>query len=170
MFNLLFVFLFVPKRVKHLKKFIRWPIWVVLATLIVAAVVATSPLVHFGKHGTAHAASSGPTLTASETTVHSNLKVQITAQGFAPNDQLSLYFDYSPYTENFATLPCDSNGNCVGTIKMPTPGVQGLHVLSAIGQQPNEVAMLDMIFNPSVLPVQRLTILRHHTFSHPISL
>ena len=86
-----------------------------LETLLVAALVVMIVLLPTSKAQIVHAASSGPTIIPSQTIVHSGMTIQITAQGFAANDQVALFFDdHSVYGHSFATLSCDSNGNCAG--------------------------------------------------------
>jgi hypothetical protein len=127
----------------------------VLETLFIAALIVTITLFPTSRSQSAHAASSGPTIIPSQTVVHSGMTIKITARGFAANDQVALYFDdYSVYGHSFATLSCDTNGNCSGKVKLPFPGVQGIHILYGVGSQPNEIAQANIMFNPIVSPVE----------------
>lgn len=97
----------------------------------------------------AHAATTTPSITLSDHTVHPRQKITVTGQGFAPNDMVTVYLD--SLDVSFGTLACDGNGNCSGVVAIPLTGPQGQHMILAQGSQSGEaVANAPIILNPVV--------------------
>ncbi len=99
-----------------MNKFIRWPVWVILAALLIAALVPAIVIAHGGRTSAAHAAGTTPSITV-PAIVHPFDTVTITGQGFAPYDnvQVALAFTGNP----IGYLTCDSNGDFSGQVKIP---------------------------------------------------
>src|SRR5579872_6397304 len=116
---------------KKMKKYLRWPMWVILAALLLASLIPVLSALH-EKPKEAHAsgATNSPTFTLAASLVYPNENVQATGTGFAPGDDLSVavngyYLDIPP-------IPCDQNGNCSGVITMPQM-LQGVYPVVATG-------------------------------------
>ncbi len=99
-----------------MNKFIRWPVWVILAALVVAALVPAIAIVHGGRTSAARAAGTTPTITV-PAILHPFDTVTITGQGFAPYDNvdIALNWSYNP----IGGIKCDGNGNCSGQVTIP---------------------------------------------------
>lgn len=141
------------------KYLLRWPIWLLLAAIIVAALMPGLSVFHVSKSPRAHAAgtSTSPTISFSASIVRPYQTVNVTGQGFAPGDSVQLHLDNaSNYV--FGAFYCDSNGNCSGTVQMPFGGmVQGVH--SIIG-----TATSGLVAETSVTFVPRIIILGPNQF------
>jgi hypothetical protein len=96
-----------------LNKFIRWPVWVILAALLIAALVPAIVIAHGGRTSAAHASGTTPSITV-PAILHPFDTVTITGQGFAPYDGVQIALAYTGNVIGFLT--CDSNGNCSGQI------------------------------------------------------
>ena len=114
-----------------MNKFIRWPVWVILAALVVAALVPAIVIVHGGRTSAAHAVGTTPTITV-PAILHPFDTVTITGQGFAPYDNVTIALNWSNNT--IGGIKCDSNGNCSGQVTIPYSGVpQGTYRVLATG-------------------------------------
>lgn len=114
-----------------MNKFIRWPVWVILAALVVAALVPAIAIVHGGRTSAAHAAGTTPTITV-PAILHPFDTVTITGQGFAPYDDVRIALNWS--NNPIGGIKCDGNGNCAGQITIPYSGVpQGTYQVLATG-------------------------------------
>jgi hypothetical protein len=112
-----------------LNKFLRWPAWIILAALALAALIPTLAVSHTGKSPAAHAAGTNPAI-ALPTIVHPFDTITITGQGFAPGDSVEITLDNYGYM--LGALSCDSNGNCSGQLMVPSSNVpQGTHQVIA---------------------------------------
>ncbi|HEY6543154.1 MAG TPA: hypothetical protein VIZ18_19585, partial [Ktedonobacteraceae bacterium] len=133
-----------------MNKFIRWPVWIILAALFVAALVPAVALTHGGRGSSVHAANS-PTLSA-PAIVHPFDTITITGQGFVPGDAVSIFLGKNGaiYGGILGTLTCDSSGNCSGQAVMSATGfAQGTYQL--IGQDNNGVsAQVDVQLFPGI--------------------
>ncbi|HYL44668.1 MAG TPA: hypothetical protein VEU97_14890 [Ktedonobacteraceae bacterium] len=117
-----------------MKKFLRWPTWVIVGLFIIAAFIPTSTLFHSTKATMAHAMGSttSPTISLSASIVHPGETVTVTGQGFAIADRVTITIDSSYYA--IGTLSCDSNGNCSGSAIIPNNSiVQGPHQVTGAG-------------------------------------
>jgi hypothetical protein len=135
---------------KTMKTATRRPAFFLLAALATMALLVSMA---FGTVAApqAHAATTTPTIALSDSTVHPNQKITVTAQGFAPNDTVSLYLDQM--VDLYVTLPCDSNGDCSGPLTLPLySGLQGQHMLLGHGSQADEaIASVSFTLNPAIL-------------------
>ena len=114
-----------------MNKFIRWPVWVILAALVVAALVPAIAIVHGGRTSAAHAAGTTPTITV-PAILHPFDTVTITGQGFAPYDDVQIALNWS--NNPIGGIKCDGNGNCSGQVTIPYSGVpQGTYQVLATG-------------------------------------
>ncbi|HET9999851.1 MAG TPA: hypothetical protein VFQ36_03090, partial [Ktedonobacteraceae bacterium] len=134
-----------------MNKFIHWPVWVILAALLIVAVVPAIAIVHSGKTSAAHAAGATSSITV-PAILHPFDTVTITGQGFAPYDnvQIALANTNNPV----GGLTCDSNGNCSGqiTIKIGWPYeslAQGAYSVFATGRT-GVTAQASIMFLPGV--------------------
>ena len=136
------------------KYLLRWPTWLLLAAIIVAALIPGLSVFHVSKSSRAHAAgtNTSPIISFSASIVRPYQTVNVTGQGFAPGDSVQLHLD-NANNYVFGTFYCDSNGNCSGTVQMPYGGmVQGVH--SIIG-----TATSGLVAETSVTFVPRTIIL-----------
>jgi hypothetical protein len=118
-----------------LNKLIRWPVWVILAALFIAALVPAIVIAHGGRTSAAHAAGTTPSITV-PAIVHPFDTITITGQGFAPYDNVQVTLAYNGNPIGYFT--CDSNGNFSGqtTILVGWPYenfVQGTYPVIATG-------------------------------------
>ena len=114
-----------------MKKFIRWPVWVIMAVLIVAALAPTIAITHERGATTAYAVATTPSITL-PAILHPFDTVTITGQGFAPYDDVQIALDgsYNP----IGRIHCDVNGNCSGQVTIPSAGLtQGTYPIIATG-------------------------------------
>jgi hypothetical protein len=131
-----------------LKKVFRWPTVFILAVLVIASLIPTMSFLLHTKASVAHAAGT-PTITFSATVVKPYQQVTATAQGFAPQDTVSLRLDT---TNNyvFAYFYCDMTGTCTATINMPFGSVtEGQHTIIATGSS-GLVAQTTVTFVPKI--------------------
>lgn len=116
--------------------------WLILALL---ALIALIPTVGFVVHAadphnrnpsvSNNSTSTSPSLTISNSTVHANQNLTVTANNFASSEMVSIQLD-SINSANLATLQCNGQGTCSGTVKMPSTSViQGSHLLVATGNK-----------------------------------
>ncbi len=121
-----------------------------LATFLMMA-LGTSLTFGVGSTPLVHAATSTPTLIPSKNTVHAGEIITVAAQGFAADDTVNLFLDQT--VNSIATLTCDTNGNCAGSLTVPLfSGPQGQHMLLAQGSQPGEsIANTPLMINPALL-------------------
>lgn len=136
-----------------MKKYFRWPVFVILALLIIVALVPAFSWLHTGKQADVHAAGT-PTITPSVSTVHPTETIAMTGQGWAANDKVDIELDDIAYGPEVGTLTCDSSGNCSGTITLPPCcGLQGQHTLYGLGStQAEETAQATITINPHLFP------------------
>ena len=118
-----------------MNKLIRWPVWVILAALIVTAFVPAIVITHSERTSAAQAASTTPSITV-PAIVHPFDTITITGQGFAPYDNVQVVLAYNGNPIGYFT--CDSNGNFSGqtTILVGWPYenfVQGTYPVIATG-------------------------------------
>ena len=94
---------------------VRW-LSLVCFTVVITGLAAGLIFLHQRSPAKAHAAntSTTPTITVSKTIVHAFQTISVKAQGFAPNETVSVYFFYDPHIPANGFLTCDSNGNCSG--------------------------------------------------------
>ncbi len=114
-----------------MNKFIRWPVWVILAVLVVAALVPVLAFVHGGRTSTAHATSTTPSIIV-PAIIHPFDTITITGQGFAPYDNVQVALNWS--NNPIGGIRCDGSGNCSGQVKIPYTGLaQGTYPVIATG-------------------------------------
>lgn len=120
-----------------MKRFFRWPALTLLAAMVIAAGMASLlQATHSITPSSAHAAgntgntSNTPTLTLPDT-VSEFTTVPVTAQGFLPYDQISLFTSYGNPS---GTLYCDAHGNCSGLLYMNALSPQGTYQVTAVGK------------------------------------
>ena len=130
-----------------MKRFFRWPVLVILAVLVIAAMIPALAVFHVGKLNAARAAGSGPTISLPDI-VHPFDTVTITGQGFAPDDHVGIGVDYPGYFIGF--LACDNTGNCSGQVTMPYQNiVQGTHEIFGVASS-GLVAQTSVVFLPGM--------------------
>ena len=114
-----------------MNKFIRWPVWVILAVLIVVALSPVIAINHGEKTSTAHAAGTSPSITV-PAVLHPFDTITITGQGFAPYDNVQIALNWS--NNPIGGIHCDGNGNCSGQVNIPNTGLtQGTYPVIATG-------------------------------------
>ncbi len=114
-----------------MNKFIRWPVWVILALFAVAALTPAFVFVHGGRTSTAHATSTTPSIIV-PTIIHPFDTVSITGQGFAPYDDVQIALNWS--NNPIGGIHCDGSGNCSGQVTIPYTGnTQGSYQVLATG-------------------------------------
>jgi hypothetical protein len=119
------------KEVLKLIKYIRWSAWVILGTLVVAALVPIILIAHGGKAPAAYAAGTTPSITV-PAILHPFDTITITGQGFVPFDDVEIALDYS--NNPIGGIHCDGNGNCSGQVNIPYTGLtQGTYPVIATG-------------------------------------
>lgn len=102
-----------------------------------------------------HAAGSAmaPSLTPSTLTFHPYKYIKVTAQGFAPNENVYLYLDSSSnFWSGSGSLTCDANGNCSGTYN--TNGIEllaGSHTLYGNGETSGLQAQVKIVIAPGMI-------------------
>ena len=94
-----------------MKTFLRWPVLLVLAALIVAALV---PTILTANHTPKAHASGGATLSLSAPDGQPGTTIQATGQGFTPSSAISLYLGSATGTL-LATATSDTSGNLSST-------------------------------------------------------
>src|SRR5712691_4459174 len=121
-----------------MKKYWRWPVFLVLAVLVIAGSISGFSILGKSKSYAAHAASPAPTITISAQILHPWYEnYGLEAKGFAPNEDVRLYFDVIQPDDGLGLsgIHCDNKGICKG--KLNTDGQQlaeGPHTLIAVGQ------------------------------------
>lgn len=105
-----------------MNKFIRWPVWAILAALLVAALIPAIAIAHRERASDAHAATT-PTITV-PAIMHPFDMVTITGQGFAPYDDVQIALNWS--NNPIGGMKCDSNGDCSGQVTVPYSGFSGV--------------------------------------------
>lgn len=104
-------------------------------TLVIAGLAAGLLFLHQGSPAKAHAASTSttPTIIVSKKIVHAFQTISVKAQGFAPNETVSVYFFYDPRIPANGFLTCDSNGNCAGTASATNLLLGGSYQFTGVG-------------------------------------
>jgi len=109
----------------------RWPVWVILAVLVVAALVPALAFAHSGRTSTAHATSTTPSIIV-PAIIHPFDTITITGQGFAPYDDVQIALNWT--NNPIGGIHCDGNGSCTGQVKIPYTGLaQGTYPVIATG-------------------------------------
>lgn len=98
-------------KVVRMKTFLRWPLLLVLAALIVAALI---PTILTANHTPKAQASGGATLSLSAPNGQPGTSIQATGQGFIPSSTVSLYLGSTTGTL-LTTTTTDSSGNLPST-------------------------------------------------------
>ena len=112
----------------------RRPILILLTILFLVSLVPALVWFNAGRSTGVHAASATPTIQFSLTTIRPNAHFLVTGQGFLPNDTINLDLDGGLSGTNLGNVPCDSSGNCSGTLQLPQyAGPAGLHTIYAYG-------------------------------------
>ena len=135
-----------------MKKLFRWPTWLILAAIVMAALVPTLPYFHGGKETAAHAVGNTgtPTITLSTSIAHPKEKIKVSGQGFGAHDGLGVFLD-STSGNDFAYILCDSTGNVSSTISLPYSSVpQGQHTIIVLDFTSGLSASAPIMFIPSV--------------------
>ncbi|HET9919518.1 MAG TPA: hypothetical protein VFQ30_06735, partial [Ktedonobacteraceae bacterium] len=96
-----------------MRKSLRWPVLLILAVLVLAALVPGFSLLHTGMSSKAHA-SGAASITLSSAASQPGTTIQASGQGFAPNDQINLYLNQVNGTL-LASAAADSGGNLPAT-------------------------------------------------------
>ncbi len=112
----------------------RW-LSLVCFTIVIASLAAALVFLHQEKPAAAHAAntSSTPTITPSKTIVHAYQTISVKAQGFAPNESVSVYFFYDPNIPPNGFLTCNKKGNCSGTATASDLLTAGSYQFTGVG-------------------------------------
>jgi hypothetical protein len=119
------------KEVLKLIKYIRWSAWVILGTLVVAALVPIILIAHGGKAPAAYAAGTTPSITV-PAILHPFDTITITGQGFVPFDDVQIALNWS--NNPIGGIHCDGNGSCSGQVNIPYTGLtQGTYPVIATG-------------------------------------
>ncbi len=128
----------------------RWQTWALLAAIVIAGLVPGFVVFHAGVR--AHASGTTPTITPSLTRIRAQQQFNVTAQGFAPNEAVTIYFLTSSqvplYFPSDGGINCDSNGNCSGTVLAANMTLGGSYLLT--GYQYN--SKLEAQFPITILP------------------
>jgi hypothetical protein len=132
-----------------LKKYIRWPVWIVLATLFVAAVMVIAPFLHSNRLQKAHASGTAA-IKLGSTILTANTPVKVTGTGFNPYDYASIYIDNS--NSVFAnSIQIDDSGNFSAKVTLPTGIPQGKHILFV--QDSAIIVQTPVTFKPRIIGV-----------------
>ena len=110
----------------------RW-LSLVCFMIVIAGLAAGLMLLHLERPAKAHAASTTPTITTSKKIVHAFQTISVKAQGFAPNETVSVYFFYDPHIPANGFLTCDNNGNCSGTATAADLILAGSYQFTGVG-------------------------------------
>lgn len=148
-----------------LKLFRRWPVWILLLTLVLVALVPAFVFSHHettvkAKGFTGHVrvphlsthlkALVAPSLSASTNTVSVYRTISVIGQGFDANEAVQLQLD-NTNTLVLKSLTTDSNGAFTGSITMPASSiVEGLHPLIATGMTSGLAAQTPLTFIASL--------------------
>ncbi|MFL5701581.1 MAG: hypothetical protein ACJ8AG_01990 [Ktedonobacteraceae bacterium] len=136
-----------------MKKYFRWPTWLILAAIVMAALVPTLPYFHGGKGTTTHAAGNTgtPTITLSTSIVTPFQDIVLTTQGFGAREAVHLRIDSITNTV-FASFQSNANGGYSGKIHMPYKDLeQGQHIIIATGQNSRRVTQVSLTFVPHII-------------------
>lgn len=146
-----------------MKRFVRWPIVLIFAALVVAALVPVFPLLHAGKLGRAHANGSA-SISLSSSTGQPGTIVQVSGQGFAANNQIDI--DLVAYTTLLlASVAADPRGNLPSTNITVPDQPTGQYTVTATQGSSNIAANTTLSIVPiftispkRVMPRQQVTI------------
>lgn len=117
-----------------------------LATLLIAAVVVTIPILH-GSHLQKAHASGTAAITLGSTVLTANTIVKITGTGFNPDDTVSFYIDNTNNTSP-NVLGVNSTGSISGKIWLPTGIPQGKHIFFA--KDSVNIVQVPVTFRPRI--------------------
>lgn len=146
-----------------LKKFVRWPVVLILIVLIVAALVPVFP--YISKLGSVHASGSA-SISLSSPTNSPGTVIQVSGQGFAPDDQINidLLLDGGS-TQPLASGVASANGTLSATnITVPAQPT-GQYTVTATEESSNISASTTLSIVPAfmispkkVMPGEKVTI------------
>lgn len=109
----------------------RWQTWALLIAVIIAGLVPGMAIFHTGTR--AHAAGTTPTITPSITRIRAFQQFTVTAQGFAPHENVGVYFVLGSQIPPWGFLTCDGNGNCSGSVLAADLTQGGAYTLTGVG-------------------------------------
>jgi hypothetical protein len=133
------------------KRFLRWPSFLLLAALVLAALI---PIIRAGHYGIAHATGNTPQITVTGN-VTKGQALQLQVQGFAASEQLQLSWNGNG-GQFLGMLDTDANGtatNCATSANcIVAPSVlASTYTITAIGSTSGSQASTSIIVNVSTI-------------------
>ncbi|HLJ33194.1 MAG TPA: hypothetical protein VKU38_06065 [Ktedonobacteraceae bacterium] len=127
---------------------LRWPIFVILASLIIIAAISMNPLLQLSRSHAAHASGSA-SITLSPASAQPGTIVQVSGQNFVPNDTVDIYLNEinGPF---LASAPADASGNLPATNFTVPDQNEGQSQIVAAQLQDNIVASAYLTINPII--------------------
>ncbi len=128
---------------------LRWPVFVILASLIVIAAISINPLLQLSRSHAAHASGSA-SITLTPSSAQPGTIVQVSGQNFVPNDTVDIYLNEinGPF---LGSGVADANGNLPATnITVPDHQYEGQSLIVAAQLQDNVLASAYLTITPII--------------------
>ncbi len=128
-----------------MKKYFRWPTWIVFASLLITIVIVSTNTLLNGQHRfIVHAASNAPSISVPGV-IRAFHPFKLSGKGFHSKDLVAVFSTNS----TLGTFQAGNNGSFTGTATISDPIVQGIHQLSASSSS-NLTASISYIYLPGV--------------------